>query len=60
MSVFHNTVLSEDELIDIVDIQGLPIWETIYKKIAHTEWILHRVVHVHFYDSQGNIFFPKT
>ena len=48
-----------DELIDIVDESWEPTGEIVSKYKAHSEGILHRVVHIHFYDMHGNMYFQK-
>ena len=48
-----------EEIVDIVDHNWNPTWATIAKSIAHKEWILHRVGHIHFYDMKWNIYFQQ-
>ncbi len=47
------------EMFDIVDADGEPIGEIISRKDAHKWGVLHRVIHIHFYDTEGNIYFQK-
>ena len=34
------------EVIDIVDREWKPTWETVSRDIAHQKWLLHKAVHV--------------
>jgi isopentenyldiphosphate isomerase len=44
-----------DELLDIVDEQGVPTGETVLRSIAHNTGILHRTVHVWITNSEGQV-----
>lgn len=48
-----------EELIEIVNEQGVPTWVIISKDEAHRIGALHRVIHLHMYDAVGNILFQQ-
>jgi isopentenyldiphosphate isomerase len=52
-------ISQQEEMFDIVDLDGNPTWEVVSRNMAHTLGLLHRVIHIHFYDIHGNIYFQK-
>lgn len=48
-----------DELIDIVNSQGIPTGNTCLKSFAHQNGILHASVHIWLYTSDGKILIQK-
>lgn len=48
-----------EEIVDIFDKSENPTGLTIEKQIAHEKGLLHRVVHVHFYDDAWNVYLQK-
>ena len=48
-----------EEKFDVVDVHGNPTWESVSRNYAHTHGVLHRSVHIHFYDMAGNIYFQR-
>jgi isopentenyldiphosphate isomerase len=48
-----------DELVDVLDVNGVPTGKTVLKSVAHREGILHPVAHVWIYTGAGMVLLQK-